>query len=88
MISVRKRKNMIRKLHNYFSTIGYVPSENEYGKLPNPPIRRAMLDKYLGSWPRMIAYLERYYPIWKTTPKVAAEAPKIDLDALENYDDE
>jgi hypothetical protein len=61
--SVRKRKVMIKKLGSFFNNLGYIPTETEYKALPEVPYRLAIINKYIGVWPRVVAHVERYYPI-------------------------
>ena len=73
MSTVRKRKNMLAKLNLFFRKQGKVLTEREYMAASGVPYRITMIDKYLGGWPRMVRYLEFYYPQWK------AEEEKIEV---------
>lgn len=93
MSTVRKRKLMLRKLNTYFEHKGKILSEREYMQETQPPFRIYAIKKYLGGWPRMQAYLKYYWPAWagKTVEEVAPpkeDAPKINLDALKEFDNE
>lgn len=93
MSTVRKRKMMIKKLHQYFKDQGKILSEREYMAVPQPPYRIYMIDKFLGGWPRMEAYLKHYFPEdWAHVEKVkkepVKEAPKINLDVLADFNDD
>jgi hypothetical protein len=88
MSTVRKRKNMLRKLNNYFLARGKVLTEREYKEASDVPFRLVIIKKYIGTWPRMINFLCFYYPGWRDTivEEAPVETPTIDLDAL-NYDE-
>jgi hypothetical protein len=81
MSTVRKRKNMLRKLNQYFESEGKVLTEREY-KAVGGPYRIAAINKYIGTWPRMVHFLAFYYPQWKEVEVVEEVAPTIDLDML------
>ena len=89
MISTRKRKMMVRKLHSFFSTIGKIPTEAEYRAYTSAPYRMAFIDRYLGNWDRAVTYVQYYYPQWQDkVPVMEKKVSHIDLDALEEKEDE
>lgn len=73
MSSVRKRKNMLRRLNTYFENHGELIGEREYSKDPSAPFRLYSIKKYLGGWNRMVYYLGFYYPRWKAPAVVTPE---------------
>jgi hypothetical protein len=79
MSTVRKRKNMLRKLNRYFESEGKVLTEREY-KVKGGPYRLQAINKYIGTWPRMIHFLSFYYPQWKV---VEVEAVKVEVPEVE-----
>lgn len=86
MISVRKRKTMLKKLNTFFNNEGGVLlSEHEYSLNPRTPYRLMLIKKYMGGYIKMIYFLEHYYPHWANSP--IKEESAIDLSALDSEDD-
>jgi hypothetical protein len=90
---------MIRKLNTFFETQGKILTEKEYKAHVGVPYRLVTIQKFLGGWPRLVNYLETYYPKWKgQAPEMPEEVnfperpetPEINLEALgkENTDED
>ena len=65
MSTVRKRKNMLRKLNTYFLAKGKILTEREYKEAADGPFRLSLILKFIGPWPRMVSFLKYYYPHWE-----------------------
>jgi len=87
MISARKKKLIVKKLHAYFVSLDRIPTEAEYKVIGNVPFTSAQLTSYLGGYNRAVMFVKTYYPQWKEVPKVVEAAPKINMEALEQEDD-
>lgn len=61
---------MLKKLNTYFLNEGKILTEKEYMAEAHVPYRIIMIQKYLGGWPRMLSYLNFYYPRGTTVPEV------------------
>ena len=87
MISSRKKKLVVKKLNTFFEANRGIPTKAEYRLKASVPFTLAQLDSYLGGYERAVMFVKQYFPKWKE-PVVVQEAPKINLDALESYNDE
>ena len=86
MISVRKRKMMLKKLHAFFENRGKFLTEREYKAAVGAPYRLALITKYLGGYHRLRYYMSFYYPQWKEDA-VVEEKPST-LESLRTEKDD
>jgi hypothetical protein len=80
MSTVRKKKNIIRRLNAYFQNQGKILTEREYREAIGTPFRLVLIEKFLGPWPRVVSSVKHYYPSWdlvKPEPKVEVVKPRV-----------
>ena len=71
---------MLRKLNTYFLAKGKLLTEREYMAESDVPFRLTTIQKFIGRWPRMISFLQYYYPGWRAETveePVAQEETKV-----------
>jgi hypothetical protein len=94
MATARQKIVLVGELGNFMLDRGKLLTGREYRALGTGPLRWASMKRLFGNWNRTMRFLEQSHPeLWEklnylgTKPKsTKAEAPSIDLSAIEEDD--
>ena len=74
MMTVRKRRIILKKLNAFFENQEKILTEIEYKNVGGTPVRLALINKFFFSYDKMVVQLKRFYKNWEIQAKAQADA--------------